>query len=58
MPAGRLSSRGSSNLRMISFIVTYTIEEAERAAGLGKEGKRPTSVAIAPPSHVLEDITM
>lgn len=36
----------------------YTIEEAERAAGLGKEGKRPTSVAIAPPSHVLEDITM
>ena len=53
MPAGRLSSRGSSNLRMISFIVTYTIEEAERAAGLGKEGN-----AIAPPSHVSEDIAM
>ncbi|EMD39010.1 hypothetical protein CERSUDRAFT_151832 [Gelatoporia subvermispora B] len=28
----------------------YTIEESERAAGLGKEGKRPTTTAIPPPA--------
>ena len=30
----------------------YTIEESERAAGLGKEGKRPTA------SSVLQDVDM
>ena len=32
----------------------YTIEEAERAAGLGREGKRPTSTATV----MEEDIVM
>ncbi|KAJ3533028.1 hypothetical protein NM688_g7342 [Phlebia brevispora] len=34
----------------------YTIEEAERAAGLGREGKRPTT--ILPPSTLTDDVPM
>jgi len=30
----------------------YTIEESERAAGLGKEGKRPTSTSIVVDSEM------
>lgn len=37
----------------------YTIEEAERAAGLGKEGKRPSTSAFpATPGVPVEDVAM
>ncbi|KAG6830472.1 hypothetical protein H0H87_008045 [Tephrocybe sp. NHM501043] len=36
----------------------YTIEEAEQAAGLGREGKRPTAVFKPLDSTALDEVAM